>query len=578
VSGRPLRIVALIKQVPLGGDGDTLDSAGRLRRELFPTEMNPWCRRAVAQAVSLSEATGGHSTVLTMGPPSAADVLREAVAWGADDAVHLSDPALAGSDCLVTARALAAAVTELGPFDLVLVGRSSVDGSTSAVGTMVAELLGLPFIGPALAITLADNRLSTTLQADGATEAVSVALPAVVAVAERSCPPAKAPTESWPAADVVRTLTTAQLPEGAWGGAASPTRVARVRRAVRTRWPVILGGDLAGQAVQAIDALESRTRIAREPQPAPPAAAVKQARTVVVLSGPAQAPATQALLSEAEAVGRAAGCRVVAVSFPPGCEPRPAAAALAEWVTSGPLPWAVLGATTGRDREILSRLAVRLDAGLMSDLIGVEVRPPDSGSPQLIGLKPSGDGMLAEIVGVGPTQIATLRTGSLEVRHGNPAATKDFPRIEDDPAIIRTDRRGEDDYDALERADIVIGVGRGVDPGHYGELAPLRELLGAELAATRKVTDAGWLPHSRQVGITARDIAPSVYFALGMSGNSNHLSAANRARTVIAVNNDPDARVFSQCDIGIVADWREVVLLLTAELRRRLAVPEPAAG
>jgi electron transfer flavoprotein alpha subunit len=295
----------------------------------------------------------------------------------------------------------------------------------------------------------------------------------------------------------------------------------------------------------------------------------------VVLTGPAGEPATQALLSEAESVERAAGCRVVAVSLPPDCEPRPAAAVLSAWLTSGPLPWAILGATTGRDREILSRIAVRLDAGLMSDLVGVEVRE-DSGSPLLIGLKPSGGGMLAEIVGLGPTQIATLRTGSLEVRDGNPAAIKDFPYIDADSAIVRGDRRAEDDYDALERADIVIGVGRGIDPSHYGELEPLRKLLGAELAATRKVTDVGWLPHSRQVGITARDIAPSVYFALGMSGNANHLSAANRAQTIIAINNDPGARLFSQCDIGIVADWREVVPLLTAELRRRLAVP--AAG
>jgi electron transfer flavoprotein alpha/beta subunit len=90
--------------------------------------MNPWCRRAVTQAVRLG--AGGRSTAVTTGPPAAADVLREAVACGVDDAVHLCDPALAGSDCLVTAKMLAAAIAGLGEVDLILVGRSSVDGST----------------------------------------------------------------------------------------------------------------------------------------------------------------------------------------------------------------------------------------------------------------------------------------------------------------------------------------------------------------------------------------------------------------------------------------------------------------
>jgi electron transfer flavoprotein alpha subunit len=108
--GRPLRVTALIKQVPKGDHSGRLDADGRLERAGAVTEMNPWCRRAVAQAVRLARESGGRSTAITMGPPAAADVLREALAWGVDDALHLTDPALAGSDCLVTARALAATI------------------------------------------------------------------------------------------------------------------------------------------------------------------------------------------------------------------------------------------------------------------------------------------------------------------------------------------------------------------------------------------------------------------------------------------------------------------------------------
>ena len=233
-----LLITALVKQVPKGDHSGRLDTDGRLERAGAVTEMNPWCRRAVAQAVRLAGETGGRSTAITMGPPAAVDVLREALGWGVDDAVHLSDPALAGSDCLVSARALASTIAVLDdPPDLILVGASSVDGSTGAVGAMLAELLGLPFTGPVLTLEVEEGRLRTTVQYDSGTESVLIDLPAVVAVAERSCPPAKVPPESWPSADVVRRVSTTDLAAGTWGLPGSPTKVAQVHPAPLTRDP-----------------------------------------------------------------------------------------------------------------------------------------------------------------------------------------------------------------------------------------------------------------------------------------------------------------------------------------------------
>ena len=75
-------------------------------------------------------------------------------------------------------------------------------------------------------------------------------------------------------------------------------------------------------------------------------------------------------------------------------------------------------------------------------------------------------------------------------------------------------------------------------------------LLGAELAATRKVTDKGWAPRARQVGITGRSIAPRLYLAVGLSGKFNHMVGVRAAGTIVAINDDPGALVFSQCDIG----------------------------
>ena len=563
-----LRTVALVKQVPRGELA--LDADGRLDRRGLGTEMNPWCRRAVTLAVRF-----GRATVLTMGPPSAVDVAREATACGAQNAVHLCDPGLAGADCLVTAKALAAAVTRLGPADLVLAGRSSVDGSTGAVGAMVAELLGLPFAGPALTLDLDGRRLHATLQHDGRLEKVTIALPAVVAVAERSCKGAKAEPDTWPAPGTVRRWTMADLDPGLPRGAHSPTAVTGVRPLTRTRRRLVLHGEPAEQARRAVGALA-----AGGPRPVapPPVPARSDGNGVLVVGAGHDPAAARVLLGEAAAL--AAG-PVVAVC--PGvdgadaarwgadeildlasAEPRPVAAALARRLRRGGLPWAILGGGGSWEREILARLAVRLDAGLMSDLLAVE-----SAGGTLTGLKPIGSGGLAEITALGATRIATLRTGNLEpraprvpetvVRHALPVAAE--------PAIERLEQLVEDDYDALDRATAVIGVGRGVDPGDYALLEPLAALLGAELAATRKVTDAGWLPHSRQVGITARSIAPDLYVAIGLSGNQNHLAGTGRAATILAVNTDPAAPVLAGADIGIVGDWREVVPALVTALR-----------
>ena len=119
-----------------------------------------------------------------------------------------------------------------------------------------------------------------------------------------------------------------------------------------------------------------------------------------------------------------------------------------------------------------------------------------------------------------------------------------------------------DQLDALAMASRVVGVGYGIPPARYQELDPLLHVLQAELAATRKVTDNNWLPHSRQIGITGRSIAPNLYIALGIGGRFNHTCGIQAAGTVLAINSDAKAPIFDVADIGIVADWAACVPLL----------------
>ena len=259
-AGDPLRIASLVKQVPLA-ESLRLEG-GRLVRRGVDVEMNPYCRRAVAEGVTLARATGGTCTVVTLGPPSAEDVLREAVAWGADAGLHLCDPAFEGSDTLATARALAAAVRAAGPFDLVLLGRNSIDGETGQVGPEVAELLDLAFGSGVRRLEDLGRCLHLELEHDDGTQEVEIALPAVLSVAERLCEPCKVSPEGRAAVapDRITRMSAGELGSGPWGAAGSPTVVGAARPMEHARVHRILRGTVEHQVQAAVRELRGLRR------------------------------------------------------------------------------------------------------------------------------------------------------------------------------------------------------------------------------------------------------------------------------------------------------------------------------
>ena len=164
--------------------------------------------------------------------------------------------------------------------------------------------------------------------------------------------------------------------------------------------------------------------------------------------------------------------------------------------------------------------------------------------------------------------MATVRAGVLpllEPRSAPPAPVRTVD-VAPYPGMAVFTRTRDDDLEVLADAEVVIGVGAGIDPGDYPALEPLQTMLGAELAATRKVTDKAWMPRARQIGITGRSISPRLFLSIGASGKFNHMVGVRSAGTVLAINTDPDAPVFGFADIGIVGDWREAVALLESAL------------
>jgi electron transfer flavoprotein beta subunit len=179
------RSVVLIKQVPdtQHVTGDVMTKEGTMNRGALPAIFNPEDLNALEMALQFRERYGGTVTVITMGPPKAADILRDSLYRGADRAFLLTDRKFAGADTLATSYTLRCAVEKNGPFDLVFCGRQAIDGDTAQVGPQLAEKLGIPQITYAESILeLKDDEITAQRALEGGTEIVRCTLPCLITV------------------------------------------------------------------------------------------------------------------------------------------------------------------------------------------------------------------------------------------------------------------------------------------------------------------------------------------------------------------------------------------------------------
>jgi len=140
-----MKIIVCVKQVPDAKDVRLDPETNTLAREGVESIMNPYDQHALEAAVALKEAVGGQVTVMTMGPPQAEEVLRQAISCGADDTILISDRSFAGADTWATSYTLAKAVEKNGNFDLIICGKQAIDGDTAQVGPGLAVRLNIPY-------------------------------------------------------------------------------------------------------------------------------------------------------------------------------------------------------------------------------------------------------------------------------------------------------------------------------------------------------------------------------------------------------------------------------------------------
>ena len=221
---------------------------------------------------------------------------------------------------------------------------------------------------------------------------------------------------------------------------------------------------------------------------------------------------------------------------------------------------------TYQTRDFAPALAARVKRPLVTDCVAVKgngyVRPMFQGKMQ------------ADVAVEGP-HLATFQIGAFRadaMKSGGSAQVKpaavsiDASKIRQKPeAPFKEAKQAVD----LSQAERIVSVGRGIKGQEHLQLAQqLAQAMGAELAASRPICDAGWLPMDRQIGSSGQTVAPKLYVALGISGAIQHLVGMKGSRTIVAINKDPEAPIFEIADYGIAGDLFEVVPAVIAELNK----------
>jgi electron transfer flavoprotein alpha subunit len=228
----------------------------------------------------------------------------------------------------------------------------------------------------------------------------------------------------------------------------------------------------------------------------------------------------------------------------------------------------VMATATAMTKDVMPRIAARLDAPMASEIIAINddsslIRPMYAGN------------VLATIELEGPVRVVTVRGTAFDaaVAGGAVAPVEKMP-AELDPSSLKMEfvsfNEIKSDRPQLTEAKIVVSGGRGLRSGENFKtvLEPLVDELGAAMGASRAAVDAGFVPNDLQVGQTGKVVAPELYVAVGISGAIQHLAGMKDSKTIVAINKDEEAPIFTVADFGLVADLFKAVPEMTEELKK----------
>jgi electron transfer flavoprotein alpha subunit len=231
-------------------------------------------------------------------------------------------------------------------------------------------------------------------------------------------------------------------------------------------------------------------------------------------------------------------------------------------------PAAMLVAATGEGKEIAGRLAVKTDSGVLTDV--VDVADGFVGEHSIFGGAIVSHAKVSKgtpIIAVRPNSTAPEAAPSTPAEEQVSVTLSDAAKA---AKVVEKVVQEKGERPELTEAAIVVSGGRGVGGADTFKLIEeLADSLGAAVGASRAATDAGWYPHTFQVGQTGKTVSPQLYIAVGISGAIQHRAGMQTSKTIVAINKDPEAPIFELVDYGLVGDLFQVAPQLTEEITKR---------
>jgi electron transfer flavoprotein alpha subunit len=234
-------------------------------------------------------------------------------------------------------------------------------------------------------------------------------------------------------------------------------------------------------------------------------------------------------------------------------------------------PAAILITSNPEGKEIAARLAVRIGSGIITDAVEVEAGPDGPVATQAVFA--AGFTVRSRVSRGVPVLTVKPNAAAAEPAETTPQVEKLDVTLSDAARAAKvTERsvRAQTGRPELTEAAIVVAGGRGLGgPEKFALVEDLADALGGAVGASRAVVDAGWYPHSAQVGQTGKTVSPQLYVAAGISGAIQHRAGMQTSKTIVAVNKDAEAPIFELVDFGVVGDVNAVLPQVTDEVKRR---------